>query len=1018
MVKFGYSYNNIGFFALRIPQLSIEDYFTIIRYANKIYDLSKDNPILFRKIKSEIILSSYHLFSAINSKGFNDKAQEKVLYYAIRMSTRPAPHGLASGISFGKSDSASKVEFDCRGIILGIEPDMEWFMDLVSKLQEDQAIINNLILYKSPFLIKTGNTWINSNLAASNISYFATTEALDSLLQNINVGGTVTKDAIIKTLVQYPSAEYKTLLSTIIKMIRGGILFTNLLPDLIYTGNFRPMDKLIETLDKSGIYLDKIEWLHKLNEILRNPKNLGNNSVISYRKYKSIRSSMRKLLPDYNSDIIKVDSEYVLPNLSLSEEILDSINLSANIFVAFNGRNYADNYLNSYRQEFKEKYGEHTLVPFTKLIDSISGIGLPTASIRDYDSEEDIKMYTEFAMASLKSKKRYVTLSEKRLEKLIDRIKSTEKPKSMSMFVTIAAKSQKAMDSGKYKIILDSIQNYRSAISGISRFLYLGEDLEMLIYKLREEETRPPNNFINAEVLAQPIISHASNIAERKITGAYVIQFLLPNNTKYVSIPIEEIMVGMKNKRFYVSWRENILKPKYSSMLKSTLLPPVVELLLALGSDSEIKFYNNPALKYTKFIPEIRYKNIIINLSKWLIDENTNVKVGSLKEFSYSFKQFSKQMHIPRFISILDHTNKLAIDLKSRTLVDKLYKIVKSNLSKGAATILEDSTYNFIATPINIAGKHYVNSLTVPVVLKSDANEYEIKQTECAMASTASRTDKIKLPFDEWASIYVYINEAIADEFISTELSDFILKLKQFSGFKKWFFIRYKDPKFHIRVRINGTSKFLAGPAVNELRTWSNRLIKANLISKISINTYEREIEKYGGVKRSRLAEEVFNVDSEIAAGALYAILNRVIPSDIVPLTAFSFDMLLKNLGIIMQKRLYLYNTWSKDLGRYPRTNFQSDFSAVIYYAEYFQKNPSKNLFLYRSKRLKHIGREIFYTDKDATAKNSYDDIILRNYLHMHCNRFIGGQPNLENAVIILLKRYSEYILHKSEYDK
>ena len=80
-----------------------------------------------------------------------------------------------------------------------------------------------------------------------------------------------------------------------------------------------------------------------------------------------------------------------------------------------------------------------------------------------------------------------------------------------------------------------------------------------------------------------------------------------------------------------------------------------------------------------------------------------------------------------------------------------------------------------------------------------------------------------------WIYLKIYICEEVADEFIYSEMCGFINNLKDKKILKQWFFIRYSDPDFHIRLRIKAIE---AGKLFLEISEWIEKIKKAEKIGK------------------------------------------------------------------------------------------------------------------------------------------------------------------------------------------
>ena len=86
-----------------------------------------------------------------------------------------------------------------------------------------------------------------------------------------------------------------------------------------------------------------------------------------------------------------------------------------------------------------------------------------------------------------------------------------------------------------------------------------------------------------------------------------------------------------------------------------------------------------------------------------------------------------------------------------------------------------------------------------------------------------------------------------------------------------WFFVRYADPYPHLRLRFRGDPAVLTERLMPEVTRWAGTLIRDTLCERFAFETYEREVERYGGDEGMTVAEEIFAVDSDTAAQLLWA---------------------------------------------------------------------------------------------------------------------------------------------------
>src|SRR5690606_35973868 len=81
----------------------------------------------------------------------------------------------------------------------------------------------------------------------------------------------------------------------------------------------------------------------------------------------------------------------------------------------------------------------------------------------------------------------------------------------------------------------------------------------------------------------------------------------------------------------------------------------------------------------------------------------------------------------------------------------------------------------------------------------------------------------------------------------------------------QWFFIRYWDPEPHIRIRFHMENPNKIGLVIKELSKVLHDLFNDDFIHKVQIDTYNREIERYGDYTIESI-ESFFYYNSEVVS--------------------------------------------------------------------------------------------------------------------------------------------------------
>jgi len=121
---------------------------------------------------------------------------------------------------------------------------------------------------------------------------------------------------------------------------------------------------------------------------------------------------------------------------------------------------------------------------------------------------------------------------------------------------------------------------------------------------------------------------------------------------------------------------------------------------------------------------------------------------------------------------------------------------------------------------------------------------------------------------DPWIYYKIYSGAKTSDYILTEIIKPAAEKLLATGIIDKWFFIRYADPKHHIRVRFHFNNPENVRLIINSLYPDFKKLISQDLIWKIQTDTYQREIERYGE-KTIELAEELFYYDSKMIVNFL-----------------------------------------------------------------------------------------------------------------------------------------------------
>lgn len=118
------------------------------------------------------------------------------------------------------------------------------------------------------------------------------------------------------------------------------------------------------------------------------------------------------------------------------------------------------------------------------------------------------------------------------------------------------------------------------------------------------------------------------------------------------------------------------------------------------------------------------------------------------------------------------------------------------------------------------------------------------------------------LPGSSWLYYRIFTSPRIADTLLLNFLWPLANKLKLEEKIYAWFFIRYSEEGYHIRFRFNVKEGHLNEVIDAMYNIFKNENI-THLVSKISIDIYSRELERYGK-QTIEIVEKIFHEQSKL----------------------------------------------------------------------------------------------------------------------------------------------------------
>jgi len=284
---------------------------------------------------------------------------------------------------------------------------------------------------------------------------------------------------------------------------------------------------------------------------------------------------------------------------------------------------------------------------------------------------------------------------------------------------------------------------------------------------------------------------------------------------------------------------------------------------------------------------------------------------------------------------------------------------------------------------------------------------------------------------DNWLYFKIYTGTKTADFILINIINPVVKKLIEQNIIDKWFFIRYGDPKNHLRIRFHFKDRCDIGILLNMLKPYFEDLIKQDLVWKIQTDSYQRELERYGE-NTMELSEEIFFHDSSLIVDAI--VLIGVENEELRWLFALkSIDNFLNIFGYSIENKLLLFEHLKKGFGQEFGINKDLNKQMDLKYRKY--RYQIENILTLDTKStfefveiidiLNSFNKKIKLAVNQILEFNNFNlltvnlDNLMMSYIHMSMVRLFKSKNRMHEMVIYdFLYRYYKSIKARKEYDK
>ncbi|MBB5624078.1 thiopeptide-type bacteriocin biosynthesis protein [Pedobacter cryoconitis] len=798
--------------------------------------------------------------------------------YYSRMHNRCTPFGLFSScrLTNWKKD-ISEVIIGHNDLKRHTRLDMHYLCELAAHISLIPTVSNKILYYPNSSWYRIGEEiryveyQYKDGKRQHQISAIKSSGYLLQIIEAAKFG--LTKTDLI-SILENAGIENDNACKFIDNCFTSQLLINELDPAITGEGLFTQILITLEKYNTQDIQINNIVLkLRKIDQLLNELDLQNGNEVICYHEIIKIIDTLGvpcEAGKIFQTDVTGVTCKDSGLSINLQGEILTAID------ILYKTSSRKKIYLETFAKHFHERYGDKEM-SLLEVLDAEAGIGygvdnhlIPSPILQGLTlpATSDSQLFTWGKWERILQKKWLqayklnaiqIEISDEDFDEIIPA--NIPLPSSLQIMFEVISSGQ----------IYIKNAGGTSAVNMIARFAQSDSEISKLAFDLTKAEQDNAEGVILAEIIHLPdgrIGNILQRPAFREYEMPYLAKSLLPEDQQ---VQMQDLLISYRNKKLilYSKRLKKIIIPRLSNAHNFSVNPlPVYRFFCDLQDQdqtSNLEFNWGSLQKQYTFLPRVVYRNIILKRASWVFTENdiSNLLKYDDALFKELLSVFVKEHNLPLKVVLADGDNELLIDFKDYkttynifyyTLKGKKYFVFKEHLEQ--SKIVKD-----------IEGRHYQHEFQSFVTIKSKSNMELLNRHDHHY-----RQEEIELTVDskesEWVYYKIYCGVRNADFILSNPIKQLMSYCEQKGWIDEWFFIRYKDDNFHIRLRLKLTNvkwlPYITRVFHKELKPYR----KMRFIWNVTTDTYQPEYVRYGA-NTLYLAEKLFYRDSIAFLGFL-----------------------------------------------------------------------------------------------------------------------------------------------------
>ncbi|MFE9939116.1 lantibiotic dehydratase [Streptomyces hirsutus] len=791
------------------------------------------------------------------------RAALSVARYLLRAQHRATPFGLFAGVATAEFGPQARADWGEKHVAVG-RAGAEWLAAVVERLETCPdlldllpVVVNNTVTSRGDRLIVPFQPDVQDDRTRAVEASLALTEPVRAVLAATRAPirfGTL----VDKLRAEFPEAGLEKARRLLEELIQRRVLITSLHAPSTETDALRYLLSQLDAVDARSLALvaETVRELHAVQADLE--------ECATHAGRDSVAARMRTLVPGLRRHPIafdlRLDAQIVLP-----DEVAREIERAALILTRVSTRPYGTAAWDEYHQRFYERYGIGTMVPLAEVV-ADSGTGYPDGypgtpvGVRQPRVSARDDALVRLAQAAALDGLDEVVLTDELIAALDVGPDEPRVPPHLEVGVRVHSASLGDLQHGQFRLEVVSVSRGAGVSTGRFLSVLASTDREVLAAELADLPAAD-GNTVPAQLSFPPLLPESAHVTRAPQVLPTVVSLQEHRAPADAVLTPEDLAVGCDGRRMYLAVPERghrIEAIGINALNLHTHTPPLARFLTELSRAQcvQVTAFDWGAAAAMPFLPRLRYGCIVLAPARWRL-ETTDLpdRARPRAEWDAAVIDWRARRRLPRRVHLVEDDRRLFLDLDEaghRTLL-------RQHLDRTRLAVLTEAP--------EPEAYGWCDGRTHEVVVPLKATRPPAwPPTPAPTRARSLSPAQIQTPASSPALLAtLYGDPRRQDTLLSQHLPGLLEQL----GNPPWWFIRFRDPDQHLRLRIALPDPGAFARTARTVSAWADELRGAGLLADLRYPTSYREMGRWGSGAAWDAAEGVFRADSRAVLAQL-----------------------------------------------------------------------------------------------------------------------------------------------------